>query len=76
MGLPFMIGPTEEIVSEQQKSKTVFFNSSQSKDTFLVLFFFSKIVFPENDFTANHSFCFLVLLRKAFVTFSVTFFIR
>ena len=48
-----------------------FFKASESKGSFLVLFFFSKIVVPGNSFIANFlttAFCFLGLLGSTLET--------
>ena len=65
-----MRGPTEDIVSEQQKLRMFFFKASESKENFLVLHFFSKIVLPGNSFMANFLtiFCFLGLLGSTLET--------
>ena len=48
-----------------------FFKASESKGSFLVLFFFSKIVVPGNSFIANFlttAFCFLGRLGSTLET--------
>ena len=48
-----------------------FFKASESEDSLLLLFFFSKIVLPGNGFIANFlttAFCFLGLLGSTLET--------
>ena len=54
----------------------LFFKASESKDSLLVLYFFSKIVLPGNRFIANFlttAFCFLGLLGSTLETCCTSF---